>query len=401
MLPDTRFSSKLPGWLIAVVPILLFAGLTWIFIAYAPIQKLSGDVPPIEDLTIDRVTLRDGIFVLHVTNGGLDAVTVAQVQVDEAYRHFEIDPPSGVIGRLKSADITISYPWVQGEAHELRLITNTGITFDHTVEVALATPVPDGFHWLVFALIGLFVGVIPVGLGLMWFPLLQRLPRDGIRFMLAVTIGLLIFLLVDTVAEGMEIAEGVAGVFNAAPLIIFAGLISFGLLIAVGNRKKVRDRATPEGRLWIATAIALGIGLHNLGEGMAIGAATALGEVALGTFLVLGFAIHNITEGIGIGAPMASDRPTFKQLVFLALLAGAPAIPGIWIGGFSFSPLLAVIFLSIGAGAILQVVYEVGKLMIARQQTSQGVVGSSFDWINVGGVTLGLAVMYATALMVG
>lgn len=397
---EQNFLARLPGPVIAIVPLLLFAALTWIFIAYAPIQRLSGGVPAVENLTVNRVELRDQLFVIHVVNGGRDAVTIAQVQVDEAFRGFEVDPPSGRIGRLETARVTVPYPWVHGEVHALRLVTSTGLTFDHTVEVAIPTPQSDAFHWLVFGLIGFFVGVVPVGLGLMWFPLLQRLPRDGIRFMLALTIGLLIFLLVDTVAEGMEITESVADVFHAAPLLIFAGLLSFVLLIAIGNRKKVRDRSTPEGRRWIATAIAIGIGLHNLGEGMAIGAATALGEVALGTFLVLGFALHNITEGIGIGAPMTSDRPGFSRLAWLAIIAGGPAIPGVWIGGFSFSPILAVVFLSIGAGAILQVVYEVGKLLVARSGSDQAATRSSFDWINVGGVTAGLAIMYATALLV-
>jgi len=391
-------TTRLPSWVIAVVPLLLFGLLAWLFVLKTPIQRLSGDVPPPEDLSVNRVELRDGLFIVHVVNGGRDEVSIAQVQVDEAYRHFQIDPPSGRIGRLESATITVPYPWVEGELHELRLVTSTGLTFDHTIEVAVSTPRPDSFHWLVFALIGLFVGVLPVGLGLMWFPLLQRLPRAGLRFMLALTIGLLVFLLVDTVGEGFEIAEGVAGIFNAAPLLIFAGILSFALLIAVGNRKTIRDRSTPEGRQWIATAIAMGIGLHNLGEGMAIGAATSLGEVALGTFLVLGFALHNITEGIGIGTPMATDKPSISRLAWLAVLAGGPAVPGVWIGGFSYSPLLAVLFLSIGAGAILQVIYEVGKLLMARGEGAS--LSASFDWVNVGGVAAGIAVMYATALFV-
>ena len=396
----SELSSRLPGWVIGIVPLILFGLFTWLFIAYSPIERLSGEVPPIEDITVNRVELKDRLFILHVVNGGQDPVTIAQVQVDEAYWNFRMEPASGRIGRLETARIYIPYHWVTGEVHELRLVTQSGVTFDHTVEVALRTPQPDSFHWLVFALVGIFVGVIPVGLGLMWFPLLQRLPRSGLRFMLALTIGLLIFLLIDTVAEGMEIAGGVSDVFHAAPLLIFAGLVSFGLLVAVGNRKKVRDRSTPAGRLWIATAIAIGIGLHNLGEGMAIGAATAIGEVALGTFLVLGFALHNITEGIGIGAPMASDRPGFAKLAWLALIAGGPAVPGVWLGGFSYSPLLAVLFLSIGAGAILQVVYEVGKLLVARAEKGATGFGPSFDWVNVGGVTLGLVIMYATALLV-
>ena len=394
-------SSKLPSWLLGVIPIALFAAAAWVFIATAPLERLTGDLPPIEDLTVTRTELHDGEIILHLVNGGQDPVTIAQVLVDDAYWSFSMEPESQTLSRLARGTVTIPYRWVDGEAHEIMFITNTGVTFDHGIELAVATPEADGFHWLVFALVGLFVGVIPVGLGLMWFPLLQRLPANGLRFMLALTIGLLVFLLVDTILEGLEIAESVSEVFHAVPLVFFAALLSFAALMAVGNRPKVRDRSTSEGRFWIASAIAIGIGLHNLGEGMAIGAATALGEVALGTFLVLGFALHNITEGIGIGAPMAKDQPGVRRLAWLAVIAGGPAIPGVWIGGFAFSPLLAVIFLSIGAGAILQVIYEVGRLLMPRDESTEsaGTVGV-LDWVNIGGVSAGIAIMYATALMV-
>jgi len=260
----------------------------------------------------------------------------------------------------------------------------------------VATPRPDAFYWLSFALLGAYVGIVPVGLGLLWFPVLRSLGRKGMNFILALTVGLLVFLLVDTLLEGIEIAEGVPGVFQAVPMVFLAGLLSFLVLVAVGRRQGAGEASGRAGRLWLATGIALGIGLHNLGEGMAIGAAIALGEAALGTFLVIGFTLHNITEGLGIGAPVARDRPGFWRLAGLALLAGAPAIAGTWIGGFAFSPFWAVLFLAIGAGAILQVVYEVTRLLIKNSEQS----APATSWINVAGLTAGIAIMYLTALLV-
>lgn len=392
--------NKIPRWLLAVLPLVLLGSVLWLFVQFAPLHSLVGDLPPIEELTIERAELQPEGIILHVVNGGPDPVTIAQVQVDEAYWSFTMEPSSQTLARLSRAEIQIPYPWVEGDLHEVRLVTSTGVTFDHVIEVATMTPQADAYHWFIFALIGFFVGIVPVGLGLMWFPLLKQLSSNGLRFILALTIGLLIFLLIDTVLEGLEVAATTPEVFHAVPLIFFVGMLSFLALIAVGGRRSVKDRSTPAGRYWIATVIAIGIGLHNLGEGMAIGSATALGEAALGSFLVIGFAIHNITEGVGIGAPMATDQPGVRRLIGLALLAGSPAILGVWIGGFSYVPLLAVVFLAIGAGAILQVIYEVGRLLIAGEADEEGTLSGAVSWVNIGGFTTGLAIMYATALLV-
>lgn len=386
-------NKRLPGWLMTVLPLAFLGLLVWLFIHFDPLRTLTGDQPPIEDLTIERVEMRPDGILLHVVNGGPEPVTVAQVQVDEAYWAFAMTP-SQTIGRLGRAEVAIPYHWVEGELHAVRLITRTGVTFDHEIEVATMTPQPSAHHWWLFAWLGAFVGVVPVALGLMWFPLLGRIGEQGTQFLLALTIGLLVFLLVDTVLEGVEIAHTIPEVFQAVPLIFFAGLLSFMTLVGVGARKHAPDRNTPTGRLWMATSIAVGIGLHNLGEGMAIGASIAIGEAALGTFLVVGFTLHNITEGLGIGVPIARVRPGVGRLAGLALIAGAPAILGTWIGGFAYSPLLAVVFLSIGAGAILQVIYELGRLLVVR--TGAPATG----WVNLGGITAGLAVMYATAMLV-
>ncbi len=118
---------------------------------------------------------------------------------------------------------------------------------------------------------------------------------------------------------------------------------------------------------------------------------------ALGTFLVLGFTLHNITEGVGIAAPIIRTNPGLRHFVLLIMLAGGPAILGTWLGGFAFDPVLATIFLAIGIGAILQVVWEVGRLVV-RRSVSAGL--SAFSPVNLLGVAAGLALMYFTAFMV-
>ena len=210
---------------------------------------------------------------------------------------------------------------------------------------------------------------------------------------LSLTIGLLVFLLFDTVAEALNIIATTPGVFGGAPLIFLVALLAFGALVAVGSQQKHR----PASKLSVAYRIALGIGLHNLGEGLAIGAAFALGEAALGSFLVIGFTLHNITEGIGIAAPIARERPRWWHFVLLAALAGFPAILGVWIGGFVYHALLAALFMALGAGAIAQVVYEVGRLVLRQSRDEDAPLLSPATF---GGLVAGIAIMYATALLV-
>ncbi len=392
-LDQMDFGSR--QWMLLVLPLIILAVLIWMFVQLNPLQALIGAAPPVEELTIDRFSLSSDGIKAYVINGGPDPVTIAQVFVDEAYWNFSISP-AAELPRLGRAIIDIPYPWVEGEAHEVVLVTNTGVTFDGAIDVALETPIPGADYWLMFAILGFYVGIVPVGLGLLWFPLLRRLGKKGINFILTLTVGLLVFLLADTALEAIEISEGLPEVFQAVPLIFFAGLLSFMALVAIGRQKETATSDVPRNkRLWLATSIAIGIGLHNLGEGMAIGAAVALGEAALGTFLVIGFTLHNLTEGIGIGAPVAKDRPGIARLLGLAVIAGGPAILGTWIGGFAFSPFWAVIFLAIGTGAILQVVYEVTRLLFESNENHQ-----LFTWPNIAGLTLGLGIMYLTALLV-
>jgi zinc transporter ZupT len=208
-------------------------------------------------------------------------------------------------------------------------------------------------------------------------------------------VGLLVFLVLDTLLEALEVAGQLPGVFSGIPLVILLTLLTLLGLMASGRLfQRGREEAS---RLGTSYRIALGIGLHNLGEGLAIGAAFALGEVALGVFLVIGFTLHNITEGVGIAAPILKERPRFAHFVWLALLGGGPAILGTWIAGFTYSPLLSAIFLAVGAGAILQVIYEVTSLLLKDSARAKEPVLSV---PNLGGLTAGIAVMYATALLI-
>ncbi len=377
-------------WLYGLLPLLLLVLFVVFFLRFGPLGVFRAAFPPVEELTFTRVALTPGHFRVAVTNGGPSPVTVAQVQVDEAYWQFTITP-ARTVPRLGRATITIPYPWVEGEAHEIALITANGITFSHTVAVATESPRPTAQFFLTFTLLGVYVGVVPVFLGVLWFPFLRRVGRKWIHFFLSLTAGLLVFLGVDALEGALETAGTLPGAFQGTALVAVGVLGSVLALIALDQALRTRGAST---RLLVAYLIAAGIGLHNLGEGLAIGAAYNLGELALGTFLVVGFMLHNTTEGLGIVAPVAREGTSVRNLIGLGAVAGLPTIAGAWLGGFTYSPVLATLFLAVGAGAIFQVVYAVGKLMVADAAQEVATL------YNVAGFALGLLIMYLTGLFV-
>lgn len=378
------------GWLLVLVPLLLLGIiLALIVITGGGLRELAG--PPVEKLTVQRVLLpQPGLIQVEVINDGPQPITVAQVQVDDAYWAFTA-APSTTIPRLARSTFTIPYPWVAEEAHVVRLVSALGSTFDAEIAVAVESPQPSFSLFLRFGLVGLYVGIVPVTLGLLWYPFMRRLGSSAMNFILSLTIGLLIFLAVSTWLDAMEFAAELPAFWQGAPMVIFVSLISLGVLLALSSRRGAR---TP---LQVSYLIALGIGLHNLGEGLAIGAAFALGEAALGSFLILGFTLHNITEGIGIAAPVVRISPGLKHFVAWAVLAGGPAIVGTWLGGYAFNPVVATVFLAIGIGAIVQVIWEVGKL-VAGDNARAG--RPAVNWVTLSGVVAGVAIMYFTAFLV-
>jgi zinc transporter ZupT len=229
---------------------------------------------------------------------------------------------------------------------------------------------------------------------MLWLPFLREVGPRWVDFFLSFTVGLLVFLGVDALAEALESSAKVAPAFGGTGLVLL-GLVGTPLAIAaVGHRRRANGASRPAGE--VALLVALAIGLHNLGEGLAIGGSYATGEIALGTFLVIGFLLHNTTEGLGIVAPLTrvDRRPGFATLAFLGAIAGFPTVIGAWIGGFASSPLLSTIFLAVGAGAIVQVVIELVRLFTRRS------VAWPASPLNTAGLLLGLALMYATGVLV-
>jgi zinc transporter ZupT len=392
-LPERR---RPPVWLLALAPLALVAVLLGVFLlAGAPGLERNG--VPVEAVAVERTVLRPGQIELRLRNDGPDAVTLAQVIVNDAYIPLAAGLPV-TLGRLESATVQVPYDWIEGEAYEIGVVTGTGGVVAAPVEVAAETPAGDAGFFGLLALIGLYVGVIPVAVGMLWLPFARRVRPDRLRFLMALTVGLLAFLAVDALVEGIEIAQLGPQAFGGPALVVVGALVAFVVLSGVDAWMRRRRTGTRGWRL--ALLIAVGIGLHNLGEGLAIGSAYAIGELALGAFLVVGFALHNTTEGLAIVAPIAHERPGPWRLLLLGLIAGLPAVLGAWIGGVAFSAPLSAFLLGFGVGAIVQVCLQLLPGLRERP-AADGTPAPVLTPLTAGGMLTGVALMYATGLLIG
>jgi ZIP family zinc transporter len=386
----------LPAWVLGLVPLLLAVGTLGAFAVLGGPGLGDRPGPPVEELSVERTVLEPNQIKLTVRNDGADAVTLAQAFVNDAFVDFQVAERK--IDRLRAQTVRIAYPWIEGEAYEVGLLTSTGTTFTHEIAAAVETPAADlGFFGLM-ALLGLYVGVIPVALGMLWLPFVRRIDATWIRVLLAATVGLLVFLAVDATLEALEIAGEGPQALGGAGLVVLGALLAYLTLAAVSARVEARrskSEAAGASPMRLAALVATGIGLHNLGEGLAIGSAYATGALALGTFLVVGFAIHNTTEGLAIVAPLGRERVRVSvgRLAALGLLAGGPAILGAWIGAAAFTPSLAALLLGAGVGAIAQVIVQIAPGLRDR-------AGRILDPAVAGGIAAGIVAMYATALLV-
>jgi zinc transporter, ZIP family len=388
--------GSLPSWVLGLVPLALIAAALAVFAALDGPGLGERRGPPAEELAVERTVLRPGVIELTVRNDGPDAVRIAQVAVNDAFVQF--DGAREPIGRLATATVRVRQPWVEGEAYEVALVTSSGGTIAHEIPVAVATPGRDASFFGLMALLGLYVGVIPVALGMLWLPFVRRIDATWIRVLLAATVGLLAFLAVDATLEALEIAGQGAQALGGAGLVALGAGLAYLTLAAVSARVSARHSdadaagASPQR---LAGLVALGIGLHNLGEGLAIGSAYATGALALGTFLVVGFAIHNTTEGLAIVAPLGRSgaRASVGRLAALGLLAGGPAVVGAWIGAAAFTPSLAAFLLGVGVGAIAQVIVQIAPGL-------RNAAGRVVDGAVAAGIAGGMLAMYATGLLV-
>lgn len=427
----------------AFIPFIVLA--VMIFLLFSPtFQSFINSGIPLPDVAIEKIEFRENPsqIIAFIRNAGPTEITIAQADVNDRIHAAAIEPGK-TLSRLSDAKVIIPFFWNPAEPYEVGITTDDGTRFSKTIEAAALAPNPDSGQIIFFAVIGIYVGIIPVMIGLLWYPFIRSMSRNKYNFFLSLTAGLLVFLGIDALIESNELAtDNVSSIFSGQMLIVIVTTISFiGLLYAsekltqraikksmstaaaettstyipysnstatgstqtksqVGQRE-MQELVRP---LAISLMIAIGIGLHNFGEGLAIGAAVLLGEIALSTFLIIGFTLHNTTEGLAIVAPLAKSRKLMlRRLVLMGMIAGAPTIAGAWIGGFLYSPIAAIIFLSVGAGAIFQVVYSIGSWVLRPVDNTDKDKNKKIVKVNlftIAGFAIGMVIMYVTGLLI-
>ena len=350
---------------------------------------------PLPKITIEKIDFKSSEIQVVVRNTGPVPVEVVMADVNDRIQPAAIEPDR-FLERYESALVRIPFEWNEGEPYKIGITTEEGVRFEKEIESAAPALIPDFEFTIFFAIIGTYVGIIPIMIGLLWMPFIRKISKNKYYFFMALTCGLLLFLGIDAIEESFEIAsDHLSNSFNSPLLIITTTILSFlGLYYAAEKLTSKADALKISKPIAIGLMISIGIGLHNFGEGLAIGASIGLGSIAFSTFLIVGFTLHNTTEGLAIAAPLSRERKIAGKLVAFGLLAGVPAIFGSWVGGFAFSPIFAVIFLSIGAGAIFQVIVVILKWihLDGKNNLTSGFV--------IAGFSTGMLIMYFTSIVI-
>ena len=226
--------------LVIVAPIIPFIVLAvMIFLLFSPtLQSFINSGIPLPEIAIEKIEFRENPsqIIAFIRNAGPTEITIAMADVNDRIHAAAIEPGK-TLSRLSDAKVIIPFFWNPAEPYEVGITTDDGTRFSKTIEAAPLAPNPDSQQIIFFAVIGVYVGIIPVMIGLLWYPFIRSMSRNKYNFFLSLTAGLLVFLGIDALIESNEIAaDNVSSIFNGQVLIFIVTTISFIALLYTSER---------------------------------------------------------------------------------------------------------------------------------------------------------------------
>lgn len=379
--------------LLGILPVAALAGVSWLLLNGPAVGLQIGlrEIPG--DVNIVSTILRHGEIELNLHNLTSEDVTISTVNISDSIVPFEISP-SPTIPPNGEAVIHVPYPWVNGQAYEVIVLTSDAHEITTAIQAASQTPLTSSMTQQDLILIGLTAGFIPLLAGIIWFGIFKRIGRGAFLFLMAIAAGLLAYVAITLTSHALVNAAQLGETFQGVGAIGIGIVVTFLFLDSV---ERWRSNTGPESirqhrsRAW---KMALEMGWRNFAEGLAVGASIALGAAALSVILIVVLIIQNIIEGFRIASSVSGDRLSVLLLLVIAIAAGAPAVLGTWLGGINTLPALSILFLAFGAGAVLQATFE-GFKLIQRDSS-----GSYRPFTVFSGVTVGMLVLYITGQLI-
>ena len=322
---------------------------------------VDGSASAEESLRVEEILLEPGRIDLLVRNTGSGELTIAQVTINGA-AWLSLTLPGPIVEPGAEAAIRLDdYEWLAGKPYEIVIFTSRANAFPTYIASARATFQPTNANVNVIIWLGIVIGLLPVLLGLLWYPGLGQFGRQGGLFLAmlsAVGLGLLGLKLVADIIEWLDAPFEI---FGQGGLLVLGGVGLFVGLNFLGRYQEATG-ADQLGRQFLtAQRIALGVGLFSLGQGIILGGEIGQDLLAPGAWSVTGLLLVNLIKGLGIISPLPAAKVTggsIGQLALMGIVGGFPAILGVWFGVFYSAPLLTALLLGAGLGAVAAVVYQ-------------------------------------------
>ncbi|MEM7032645.1 MAG: hypothetical protein AAF629_24035 [Chloroflexota bacterium] len=392
----TTSSPSLLSRLVGIgVPLIILGGLiAWLIIS--PPQLRLFSTAATEQLDIEQVILQPGRFELVVRNTGAESLSIAQVTINDA-AWISLVLPKTTIDPLTRATIQLDdYEWIEGQTYQIIIYTTTANTFVVDIPDARVTPQLTQPNLLTLLLSGFLIGMLPLYVGLSWWPMLRQLYLPSWLIWVGVAIGLIFGRGVDLLPLVPHFVRHIGALYQAWGLVIIGLVFALGMLY---RRASQGGDDTSQDRFLQAYRVVIALGLLGFGEGLILGQVMGSQVSAAPLWLqsplwIVGLLILNASKGLILALILSDLRPMWVQWILFGFIAGFPLMLGIVLGAFPMAMPLLILLTGAAIGAFIWVNVEL--LWLARTESDNAPY-----WGQIAvGVTIGLILTWLVNLAV-